>query len=99
MPLSRTRNLTGRVVPLPPQLPQRILVSYILYSLYAPHPIAINPFKSVLAATFNRERDAAVRVADAGGVSEAEQFIWVLWKILKGDGSDVSILNSSRVWA
>ena len=72
------------------QLTQRILVSYILYSLYAPHPIAINPFKSVLAATFNRERDAAVRVADAGGVSEAEQFIWVLWKILKGDGNDVS---------
>ncbi|KAI0742624.1 hypothetical protein C8Q80DRAFT_1108429 [Daedaleopsis nitida] len=71
------------------ELPQRILVSYILYSLYAPHPIAINPFKSVLYATFLRERDAAVRVAHAGAVSENEQLVWVLWKILKGDGSDI----------
>ena len=65
-------------------------MSYILFSLYAPHPIAINPFKSVLAATFAREREAAVRVADVGGASDSEQFVWVLWKILKGDGNDVS---------
>ncbi|KAI0632790.1 hypothetical protein C8Q77DRAFT_1119739 [Trametes polyzona] len=70
-------------------LPLRILVSYILYSLYTPHPIDINPFKSVLYATFVRERDAAVQVATAGGVGENEQLIWVLWKILKGDGSDI----------
>ena len=68
-------------------------MSYILYSLYAPHPIAINPFKSVLYATFVREREIAVRVANAGGISENEQLVWVLWKILKGDGSDVSPFN------
>ena len=82
----RRAGLTGP----PPQLPQRILVSYMLYSLYAPHPIAINPFKSVLHASFVKERDLAVQVATAGGVSENEQLVWVLWKILKGDGSDVS---------
>ncbi|KAJ3005341.1 hypothetical protein NUW54_g4381 [Trametes sanguinea] len=71
------------------ELPQRILVSYMLYALYAPHPIAINPFKSVLHASFTRERDVAVQVDRAGGVSENEQLVWVLWKILKGDGSDV----------
>ncbi|KAL1937911.1 hypothetical protein VTO73DRAFT_12661 [Trametes versicolor] len=71
------------------ELPQRILVAYILYSLYAPHPISINPFKSVLCATFIRERDVAVQVANSGGVGENEQLIWVLWKILKGDGSDI----------
>ncbi|KAI0776723.1 hypothetical protein BD413DRAFT_522196 [Trametes elegans] len=71
------------------ELPQRILVSYILYSLYAPHPITINPFKSVLHASFVKERDIAVQVANAGSVSENEQLVWVLWKILKGDGSDV----------
>ncbi|KAH9887056.1 hypothetical protein C8Q73DRAFT_657718 [Cubamyces lactineus] len=71
------------------ELPQRILVSYMLYSLYAPHPIAINPFKSVLHASFVKERDLAVQVATAGGVSENEQLVWVLWKILKGDGSDI----------
>ena len=65
-------------------------MSYILYSLYAPHPIAINPFKSVLYATFVKEREVAVREGNAGGVSENEQLVWVLWKILKGDGSDVS---------
>ena len=32
-------------------LTQRILVSFLLYSLYAPHPISINPFKSVLFVT------------------------------------------------
>ncbi|CDO75049.1 hypothetical protein BN946_scf184757.g4 [Trametes cinnabarina] len=71
------------------QLPQRILVSYILYALYAPHPIAINPFKTVLHASFVKERRVAVQVDQAGGVSENEQLVWVLWKILKGDGSDI----------
>ncbi|KAI0370934.1 hypothetical protein BV20DRAFT_1035585 [Pilatotrama ljubarskyi] len=71
------------------ELSQRILVSYILYSLYAPHPININPFKSVLHMTFVKERQLAVQVADSGGASENEQLIWVLWKILRGEGSDI----------
>jgi hypothetical protein len=64
-------------------------VSYILYSLYAPHPIAINPFKSVLFVTFVKERDQAVKSAAGGSIGENEQLVWVLWKILKGDGNDV----------
>ncbi|KAJ8075496.1 hypothetical protein PM082_021126 [Marasmius tenuissimus] len=70
-------------------LAQRILVSFILYFLYAPHPIAINPFKSVLFAAFVREREQAVKVVNGGGVAANEPFVWVLWKILKGDGSDI----------
>ncbi|KAK7455895.1 hypothetical protein VKT23_010933 [Stygiomarasmius scandens] len=74
----------------PCELAQRILASFILYSLYAPHPIAINPFKSVLYATFTKERTKAVNVAHTtGGVCPNEQLIWVLWKILKGDGNDI----------
>ncbi|CCM02268.1 uncharacterized protein FIBRA_04353 [Fibroporia radiculosa] len=73
----------------PAELTQRILVSYLLYSLYAPHPISINPFQSALHASFVKERDLAMRVASEGGVSENEQLVWVLWKILKGDGSDI----------
>ncbi|KAH9916386.1 uncharacterized protein BXZ73DRAFT_92491 [Epithele typhae] len=91
-PLSRFQLALDVLMPMldaPAELTQRILVSYILFSLYAPHPIAINPFKSVLYATFIKERDAAVRVAEAGGVHENEQFVWVLWKILKGDGKDI----------
>ena len=38
-----------------------------------------------------REREKAVSVANEGGVSPNEQFVWVLWKILKGDGNDVCI--------
>ncbi|KAI9509921.1 hypothetical protein F5148DRAFT_1183918 [Russula earlei] len=68
------------------ELPQRILVAYILYSLYAPHPIAINPFKSVLSDTFTKERNAAVQLAGEGKTSDNEQLVWVLWKVLKGDG-------------
>jgi hypothetical protein len=61
-------------------------VAYILYSLYAPHPIAINPFKSVLFDTFTKERDAATQLAGKGKTSDNEQLVWVLWKVLKGDG-------------
>ncbi|KAH9990886.1 hypothetical protein BJV77DRAFT_946930 [Russula vinacea] len=68
------------------ELPQRILVAYILYSLYAPHPIAINPFKSVLFDTFTKERNAAIQLAGEGMTSDNEQLVWVLWKVLKGDG-------------
>jgi len=72
------------------KLPQRILVAYILYSLYAPHPIAINPFKSVLYDTFTKERNTAVQLAGEGKASDNEQLVWVLWKVLKGDGDHVS---------
>jgi len=68
------------------KLPQRILAAYILYSLYAPHPISINPFKSALFDTFTKERNAAVQLAGDGKASDNEQLVWVLWKVLKGDG-------------
>jgi hypothetical protein len=68
------------------------LVSFILYSLYTPHPVTINPFKSALFVAYVREREKAVSIANEGGVSPNEQFVWVLWKILKGDGNDVSSL-------
>ncbi|KAM5538820.1 hypothetical protein V8D89_007542 [Ganoderma adspersum] len=91
-PLSRFQLALDVLMPMldaPIELTQRILVSYILYSLYAPHPISINPFKTVLYATFVRERDSAVQIANTGGVSESEQLVWVLFKILKGDGIDI----------
>lgn len=50
----------------------------------------INPFKSVLFITFVKEREKAKSVASTGGVCANEQLVWVLWKILKGDGNDVS---------
>lgn len=73
------------------KLAQRILVSFILYSLYAPHPITINPFKSVLFIAYVKEREKAIEITNEGGVSPNEQLVWVLWKILKGDGNDVSL--------
>ncbi len=76
------------------QLPQRILVAYILYSMYAPYPITVNPFKSVLLVAFVRERNSAIRAANEGSVSNSEQLVWVLWKILRGDGNDVRITGS-----
>lgn len=38
-----------------------------------------------------KEKESAIGVADGGGVSENEQLVWVLWKILRGDGNDVSV--------
>ena len=74
------------------QLAQRILASYILYALYAPHPISINPFQSALLLAFNKEKDLAVKTAADGGFGQNEPLVWVLWKILRGDGNDVRVL-------
>ncbi|TRM55542.1 hypothetical protein BD626DRAFT_525143 [Schizophyllum amplum] len=82
----------------PPAEPaQRILVAFILYSLYAPHPISINPFKSALYVTFRRERDNACALFGPQVVSQDEQLVWVLWKILKGDGNDIGPYSPSTL--
>ena len=78
------------------QLSQRILASYILYALYAPHPITINPFHSALLLTFNKERETATQITADGGIGPNEQLVWVLWKILKGKGDDVRTLCLTR---
>ncbi|KAF8153883.1 hypothetical protein B0H34DRAFT_69600 [Crassisporium funariophilum] len=79
------------------ELAQRILVSFILYSLYVPHPVTINPFKSALLVAYIKEREKAVSIANEGGVSPNEQFVWVLWKILKGDGNDIGPYSPSTL--
>lgn len=61
--------------------------------MYAAHPIAMNPFRSAFAEVFLREREMARVEAERGGVNENEQLVWVLWKILKGDGNDVYFLH------
>lgn len=58
--------------------------------MYAPHPISINPFATVLYAIFVRETNKALETEKNGGFAENDQFVYVLWKILKGDGKDVS---------
>ncbi|KAF9234470.1 hypothetical protein BU15DRAFT_52581 [Melanogaster broomeanus] len=78
-------------------LAQRILVSYILYSMYAPYPISLNPFKSALYATFVKERGHSTEVAAEGGFSDNEQLVWVLWKILKGAGNDIAPYSPSTL--
>ncbi|KAF8126289.1 hypothetical protein EV363DRAFT_1268546 [Boletus edulis] len=79
------------------ELAQRILVSFILYSMYAPYPMSLNPFKSALYATFLKERGYATMVAAEGGFSDNEQLVWVLWKILKGDGNDIGPYSPSTL--
>ncbi|KAI0341196.1 hypothetical protein BDW22DRAFT_1359447 [Trametopsis cervina] len=81
----------------PAEISQRILVSYILYALYAPHPISINPFQSALAVTFTKERELATAIAADGGVGQNEQLVWVLWKILKGDGGDIGPFSANAL--
>lgn len=81
----------------PSELSQRILACYILYSLYAPHPIYLNPFKSVFYLTYLTERERAVNLASAGETSPNEQLVWVLWKILKGDGEDIGPYSPSTL--
>jgi hypothetical protein len=61
--------------------------------MYAPHPISINPFATVLHAIFVRETNKALEIEKGGGLAENDQFVYVLWKILKGDGKDVRGCN------
>jgi hypothetical protein len=63
--------------------------------MYAPHPISINPFATVLHAIFVRETNKALEMVQDGGPAENDQFVYVLWKILKGDGKDVRDHNTS----
>lgn len=79
------------------ELPQRILVAYILFSMYAPYPVTVNPFKSVLLVTFVRERNNAIHIANEGGIATNEQLVWVLWKILRGDGNDIGPYTPSTL--
>ena len=62
--------------------------------MYAPHPISINPFATVLHSIFVRETNKALEMERDGGLAENDQFVYVLWKILKGDGKDVSDYNT-----
>jgi len=59
---------------------ERILAAYILFDLYKGHPIGLNPFYSALHSEFTAEREKG----------NTEQLVWVLWKILKGDGEDIA---------
>lgn len=68
---------------------ERILACYILFALYVPHPIQLNPFASVLHAIFVKETERAQILENAGGIADNDQLVYVLWKILKGDGNDV----------
>jgi hypothetical protein len=73
------------------QMSQRILSSYLLYCIYAPHPIEINPFRSALHLAFVKERDNALNPQlSQDVVAEHKALAWVLLKILKDEGSDVS---------
>ncbi|KAF9643041.1 hypothetical protein BDM02DRAFT_3104939 [Thelephora ganbajun] len=75
----------------------RILSCYILYSMYAPHPISINPFATVLHAIFVRETNKALEMERDGSLTENDQFVYVLWKILKGDGRDIGPFSPQHI--
>ena len=57
----------------------------------------MNPFQSALAVVFAKEREFATNVTPDDGVAQNEKLVWVLWKILKGDGSDVRPLLLSAL--
>lgn len=63
--------------------------------MYAPHPIGLNPFKSALLDTFLKERKIAIENPNNDDASEREQLVWVLWKILRGDGQDLGPFSPS----
>ena len=64
----------------------------MLYHLYAGHPINMNPFRSAFVEVFNLEKEKATsQQQEDASLGGREQLVWVLWKILRGDGFDVSL--------
>jgi hypothetical protein len=45
---------------------------------------------------FTKERDAAIQLAEEGKTSDNEQLVWVLWKVLKGDGDSDHVRGRIR---
>ncbi|EIN03586.1 hypothetical protein PUNSTDRAFT_147016 [Punctularia strigosozonata HHB-11173 SS5] len=59
---------------------ERVLVAYVLYALYAAYPLELNPFKSTLEETLEKERNSVNEDVN-------ERVIWVLSKVLQGEGN------------
>lgn len=76
------------------QAASRIASAYILYSLYTPYPIDINPFQSALLDQYQiyRLQSTSQSVPPA---TQNLQLLWVIWKILDDRGADVSISSAS----
>ncbi|KZS95385.1 hypothetical protein SISNIDRAFT_483622 [Sistotremastrum niveocremeum HHB9708] len=75
----------------------RILSSFILFSLYTPHPISMNPFRSIILEQFLSHRAVARTHVNINDTHVNEQFIWVLWKILRGEGSDIGPYSPAQL--
>jgi hypothetical protein len=82
------------------QLSYRILSAYLIYALYDFHDTP-NPFYNHLIKIFDSERIMALTASRGHYLHkptsqqlnvqvDTEQLIWVLWKILKGEGNEVS---------
>jgi hypothetical protein len=83
------------------QVLRRIVASFLLYALYAPHSMDLNPFLSAIRQIFVAERQA-LRAAMGSSTSGAsalasasgrEAFVWALWQILQGHGMEVRLLS------
>jgi hypothetical protein len=75
------------------QISERIVAAYGLYALHAQHPIVLNPFGSALRIAFDYWRARALGGGGGDGLA------WVLWKILRGEATDVrSSLRRPLSW-
>jgi hypothetical protein len=71
----------------------RIAAAYVLYLLYAPHHIDLNPFQSAISDLFTAEQSKLIRdlSGDTGETPHGNiQLAWTLWKVLRNQGADVS---------
>lgn len=75
-----------------PESSSRITAAYVLYSLYLPHPINMNPFHSALLEVFNNEKQCPLPQSIDHALP-GPQFPWVLWKILNNQGHELDDSN------
>jgi len=76
-----------------PDSSSRITAAYVLYSLYLPHPINMNPFHSALLEAFNISQCQSPQPEDSA------QLTWVLWKILNNQGQELDANNPQALAA
>ncbi|KAJ7462992.1 hypothetical protein FB451DRAFT_1562400 [Mycena latifolia] len=65
--------------------------------LCSPHPIFINPFKSALSATFIQEHGDAFAAARYSRAAPNDRPVWILCRILKGEGDDLCPYSPSAL--
>lgn len=74
------------------QVVERLVATFLLQAIYAPHPFSMNPFKPSLEELCLRERNLGREQEAAGYTPPNQALVWLLDKIIGESTEDVSFV-------